>query len=221
MSNVNYIQGRKRFARPQGMMWSENPGTLQVVDEGTENEKIYYLPSGFEIGQATDVGADPNLIDQFLILSDDNRSSLDMATTRIEKRERMINGRMRSYHIADKLTLSTSWQLLPSRSYSSSPDFNITGKSPDYNNRNAEFTSDGGAGGSEILDWYNQHQGSFWVFLSYDNYKAFGPGESAYNQLDKYSQVIEMFVSDFNYSVEKRGGTNHDFWNVSVTLEEV
>lgn len=221
MSNVNYIQGRKRFARPQGMMWSENPGTLQVVDEGTENEKIYYLPSGFEIGQATDVEADPNLIDQFLILSDDNRSSLDMATTRIEKRERMINGRMRSYHIADKLTLSTSWQLLPSRSYSSFPDFNIAGKSPDYNNRNAEFTSDGGAGGSEILDWYNQHQGSFWVFLSYDNYKAFGPGESAYNQLDKYSQVIEMFVSDFNYSVEKRGGTNHDFWNVSVTLEEV
>jgi hypothetical protein len=202
-------------------MWSENPGTLQVVDEGTENEKIYYLPSGFEIGQDVDANADPNLVDQFLILSDDNRSSLDMATTRIEKRERMINGRMRSYHIADKLTLSTSWQTLPSRSYSSSPDFNITGKSPSYNNSSAEFTTDGGAGGAEILDWYNQHQGSFWVFLSYDNYKAFGPGESAYNQLDKYSQVIEMFITDFNYSVEKRGGTSHDFWNVSVTLEEV
>jgi hypothetical protein len=29
-----------------------------------------------------------------------------------------------------------------------------------------------------------------------------------------------MFISDFSYSVEKRG-TKFDFWNVSVTLEEV
>jgi hypothetical protein len=29
-----------------------------------------------------------------------------------------------------------------------------------------------------------------------------------------------MYITSFNYSVEKRGGTNYDFWNISVTLEE-
>lgn len=221
MANINYMLGRKRYARPQGMLWSENPGTLQVIDEGTDSERIYYLPTGYEVGQDIPGDADPNLVDQFLILSDDNRASMDLSTNRIEKRERMINGRMRSYHIADKLTLSTSWQMLPSRAYKDGPDFNSFGRSTDYKNTSKEFTSDGGAGGAEILDWYNQHQGSFWVFLSYDNYKTFGPGDAAYNQLDKYNEVVEMFITNFDYSVEKRGASLHDLWNISVTLEEV
>lgn len=221
MANINYMLGRRRFARPQGMLWSENPGTLEVVDQGTSEEKIYYIPAGYEIGQDLPENPDSNLIDQFIILSDDNRSAMDLATNRIEKRERMINGRMRSYHIADKLTLSTSWQMLPSRAYKGDPEFDSLGKSPDYKNLNREFTSDGGAGGAEILDWYNQHQGSFWVFLSYDNYKTFGAGDAAYNQLDKYSEVVEMFITNFDYSVEKRGASLHDLWNISVTLEEV
>jgi hypothetical protein len=59
------------------------------------------------------------------------------------------------------------------------------------------------------------------MFLAYDKYKNFGSNDTAFQQLNKYSQVVEVFFSDFTYSVEKRGGSNYDFWNISFTLEEV
>lgn len=213
MASEAYMLGRKKYQRPQAMMWSDNSGTL--VDG-------LYVPNGFEVN--ADPGSETNedLFDQFLILSDDNRTPLDFKPTRIENRKRMVNGRMRSYHIADKLTLSTSWDMLPSRSYYLRPNFNQeTGKSEYYNDRSLEYTTDGGAGGVDILDWYENHKGSFWVYLAYDKHSVFGNTDSAYANLGQYNQLIEMYIADFSYSVVKRGGTNHDFWNVSVTLEEV
>lgn len=212
MASADYMIGRRKYARPQGMLWSDNSGTL--VDG-------LYVPNGYEINSDTGSETDSSMFDQFLILSDDNRTPLSFTPTRIEKRERMINGRMRSTHIADKLSLSTSWNLLPSRSHYVNPDFNSsTGKSSHTGNNSFEYTSDAGAGGVEILDWYENHKGSFWVYLSYDKYSNFGKDDNAYGHLDEYTQIIEMFFSDFSYSVEKRGGTNHDLWNISVTLEE-
>lgn len=213
MTSAAYMAGRQRYARPQGILWSENAGTL---------EGGAYVPQGFEVGASVPEGTDASLIDQFIILSDDNRGPINFSTNRIERRERTINGRMRSYHIADKLTLSVAWQSLPSRSYFTDPDFDPnTGLSQYSNVRNSEFTSDGGAGGVEILDWYENHQGPFWVFLSYDKYSNFGKDSDDFQKLNQYSQLIEMYISDFSYSVTKRGGSNYDFWNINVTLEEV
>lgn len=212
MTSANYMLGRKKYARPQGMLWADNSGTL--VDG-------IYVPNGYEVNSDTGSESDTSTFNQFIILSDDNRAPLLFAPIRIEKRERMVNGRMRSTHIADKLTLSTSWTMLPSRSHYVNPDFNSsTGKSPYSGNNSLEYTSDAGAGGVEILDWYENHKGSFWVYLSYDKYSNFGKDDNAYGHLGEYSQIIEMFFADFSYSVEKRGGTNHDLWNISVTLEE-
>jgi hypothetical protein len=213
MASESYMVGRKKYQRPQAMMWSDNSGTL--VDG-------LYVPNGLEVG--SDPGAETNeaLFDQFLILSDDNRGPIDFKPTRIENRKRMVNGRMRSYHIADKLTISTSWDMLPSRAYHLRPNFNQeTGKSEYYNNRTLEYTTDGGAGGVDILDWYENHQGPFWVYLAYDKHSVFGNNDSAYGHLGQYNQLIEMYIADFSYSVVKRGGSNYDFWNISLTLEEV
>ena len=213
MTTSTYMVGRKKYSRPQAMLWADNSGTL--VDG-------LYVPNGYEVGGDTGAETDTSLFNQFLILSDNNRSPIDFNPTRIERRERMINGRMRSYHIADKLTINTSWEFLPSRSYFTVPDFNpTTGISPHAGNYDTEYTTDGGAGGVEILDWYENHQGPFWVYLAYDKYSNFGKDESAYGHLAQYNQIIEMYFADFNYSVVKRGGSNHDFWNISVTLEEV
>jgi hypothetical protein len=213
MASEAYMLGRKKYQRPQAMMWSENSGTL--VDG-------LYVPNGLEIN--SDPGSETNedVLNQFLILSDDNRSALDFQIERIENRKRMVNGRMRSYHIADKLKLSTSWDMLPSRSYALRPDYSQeTGKSPSANSRTLEYTTDGGAGGVDILKWYENHKGSFWVYLAYDKFSVFGEDDSAYTHLPQYNQLIEMFISDFSYSVVKRGGNNYDFWNISVALEEV
>jgi hypothetical protein len=202
-----YMQSRKKYNRPSGMLWSENSGTLI---------NGLYIPYGLEVGADATTEPDQNLVDQFLMLTDDNRQPLDFLDERIEKRERMINGRMRSYHIADKMKLSTSWSMIPSRSHSDVPNFDpATGLSP-----SKSYTTDGGAGGADMLEWYDGHKGSFWVFLAYDRKGIFKGKENPYDYLNQYNQLVEMFISSFTYSVEKRG-TNFDYWNVSVTLEEV
>ena len=204
---VTYMLGRQKYYRPSGMLWSENTGTLQ---------NGLYVPNGYEIGADPEGIEDLSLADQFLLITDDNRQPIQFKNERIEKRERMINGRMRSYHISDKLTLSTSWTLIPSRSHDDVPTFDtISGISP-----KKSYTTDGGAGGADMLEWYDAHKGSFWVFLAYDRKGIFKGTEAPYDHLRQYNQLIEMFISDFSYSVEKRG-TKFDYWNVSVTLEEV
>jgi hypothetical protein len=236
------------------MLWADNPGKL---------EGGLYVPKGLEVGQTTPENAtEEDLLHEFMILSDDNRSPLQFNSVRIEKKERMINGRMRSYHVADKLELSTSWSMLPSRSFSEFPGFDEYGRardlvtSVDHDNNPAtpnklleksidhdgnpstpnqfvqqysgspyykdqQYTSDGGAGGLELLDWYSSYKGSFYVYLAYDKYIDFSDTDPAkYSKLGQYNEILEMYISSFSYSVEKRGGSNHDLWNISVSLEE-
>jgi hypothetical protein len=179
------------------------------------------VPNGYEVGGAVPGGTSPSLIDQFLILSDHNRGEIDINTERLEQRQRTINGRMRSYHIADKLSFTWSWSLVPSRAFYQNAAFNeTTGKSP-YQNITQEFTADGGAGGVEILDWYQNHKGPFWMYLAYDKYSNFGDDNAAFGHLAQYNQIVQVYFADFNYSIVKRGGNNFDLWNISVTLEEV
>ena len=211
MATSGYIAGRRRYQRPQAVLWSNNPGTLS---------NGLYVPTGYEIGADLGAETNPALIDQFLILSDHNRSELNFSPKRLEQRQRTINGRMRSYHIADKLDISFSWDNLPSRSYSTDPNFSNVGVST-LKGSQSEYTADGGAGGVDLLDWYESHTGPFWMFLAYDKYSNFENSSNKYNHLQEYNQVIQVYISDFNYSVVKRGGNNHDLWNISVNLEEV
>ena len=230
MTSKAYLDGRRKYQRPQAMLWSENSGTLVSG---------VYVPNGYEVNTELEVTPNEAFLNQFIILSDDNRDAMQFSIDRLERRERMINGRMRSYHIADKLSISTSWNMLPSRAFALDPNFNpdtgatdlrVKGERVPGDDNSFEilpnstllaqqYTSDGGAGGVDILNWYENHKGPFWVFLAYDKYNDFTSNK--YAHLQEYNQIIEMYISDFSYSVEKRGGTNYDFWNISVTLEEV
>lgn len=208
MATSTYMNNRKKFQRPQALLFSNNSGTL---DSG------FYIPTG-------DEGED------FIILSDHNRAPFSISKQRIETRNRMINGTMRSYHTADKINLSCSWTRLPSRAYSSSPEYTdgvldqtVVSASPSgaYLGLNPEeYTVDGGAGGSDLLTWYEDHPGPFWVFLSYD--------ESGSGSLNRYTQVLQMFFSGFDFDIEKRGGawssgtaSGFDMWNINMSLEQV
>lgn len=203
MTTYAYISERQKYQRPQAVLFSENPG---ILVNGS------YIPDGIE-EQAS--GTILTTDSRFLILSDHNRDPINLKPTRIEQRQRTVNGRMRSIHIADKFTLSLSWTLLPSRAFNGNPSFDQTTGITSA----TEYTVDGGAGGIELLDWYENHKGSFYVFLAYDKYNEFTDTEQ-YGHLGQYNQVLEMFVSDFSYTVQKRGMTNHDLWNISITLEE-
>jgi hypothetical protein len=220
MTSSQYISGRKKYQRPQALLFSENPGTL---------DQSFRVPLGYEVGSNTILNSDESLLDQFIILSDDNRQPINVDILRIENRERMINGRMRSHHIADKKVFSVSWSRLPSRAFSSHPNFNLNTGKAILNSSGSplaaddSFTTDGGAGGVELKSWYEKHKGPFWVFASYDNYKDLGlyaPSPES-QSLIRYSDVLEMYITDFSFSIQKRGGSNHDLWDISITLEEV
>lgn len=200
MATSQYITGRQKYQRPQAILFADNPGT--IVDG-------IYVPDGYEANSAE--GSESS----FMILSDHNRGPIDFKTTRIEQRKRLVNGRMRSYHVADKLNLNLSWSLLPSRSHQFSPAYDALGATSAL-----EYTADGGAGGVDLLNWYENHTGSFWVYLAYDKLNNFESDTNPYAHLNQYNQVVEMFISSFDYSVQKRGGTNYDMWNVNISLEE-
>jgi hypothetical protein len=237
--NEEYMTGRVQYTRPQAMIWADKEPSIQ-------NNKL--TPLGYEIG--TDVfGVSPSLLtnNRFLILSDHNRSDLDINIERIEQKRRMVNGTMRSYHVADKTSISVSWDMLPSRSFKAYPNFNSAGnpsltatKNVDRDNNpgtpntpakiapygslyegDQQYTVDGGAGGVELLDWYENHKGPFWVMLSYDKYNTFKGSNTDRLRLAQYSDYRQMYISSFDYSVVKRGANNFDMWNISVNLEEV
>lgn len=216
MTTFSYLDGRRKYSRPQGLLFADNPGYFdsgKIVPEGSEHNN-------------------------FIILSDDNREPISFTAQRLESRMRTINGRMRSYHIADKLQIATSYNMLPSRSFSSTITFDNLGNpeglvttiqdefgteksvnpvgSPYY--KDQQYTSDGGAGGLDLLDWYENNQGSFWAYFSYDKYNNLNNEK---NRLAEYAEVVEVFFASFDYSIESRGGTTHDFWNINFTLEEV
>lgn len=214
MASSAYMAGRRSYlngaTRPQAILFSDNPGTL---------ESGMYVPSGNE-------GED------FIILTDGNRSEISMSNQRIEQRQRMVNGNMRSYWMADKLNLSTSWSRIPSRAYSGYVTFDpANGQIDNDPSTYSMYTVDGGAGGVDILSWYEDHVGPFYVFLGYDKFRI--DGSENYNRLSGYNQVLKMYVSSFDYDIEKRGGTStgnmwsdnktvgFDFWNISISLEEV
>lgn len=72
--------------------------------------------------------------------SDHSRSELSVSNDRIGSSDRMANGRLRKYHVADKRTWSASWDLLPAPS---------------------EMTVDEKAGGKEIEQFYKNTKGEF------------------------------------------------------------
>lgn len=78
-------------------------------------------------------------------ITDHNRSALEIAVERIESKQRMANGTMRKYIVADKRTFTVSWEMIPAT--------------------NAK-TVDGFWGGASIENFYNTVPGSFTLELT-------------------------------------------------------
>jgi len=193
VANSLYMAGRSAYSRPQAVVWADE----------YETSSGKYVPSGSEFND-------------FIILSDHNRSEISIQKERIENKRRMINGTMRSYHIADKKRFSWSWSMFPSRAFSNSPTFSASGR---LTNNVEDYVVDLAAGGVDIINWYENHQGPFYMLLAYDKYNEFSV--NPYSHLNEYNEVVKVFFSGCESSIVKRGGTNHDFWDISVSLEEV
>jgi hypothetical protein len=139
-----------------------------------------------------------------LYITDDNRSPLSIVPQRLESKRRMIDGTMRSVHIADKMTFSTSWESLPSRKTRPTPG------TPD--GLSNKITSDSFGAGQDIKDWYEANFSDFWMLLVYDA----SVNKNEKTNVEKYN----VFFDDFDFSIVKRGQHN-DLWDVSISLVEV
>lgn len=170
-----------------------------VTDVSTYTFKIASANTGTTSTAVATNKSKWDLGSEYLYISDNNRSELSVSFERIEYKQRMINGTMRSYHVADKKNFSTSWEKLPSRKtqvteYSASSNF---------------------AGGQEMLKWYEDHTGDFWMLLVYDVDSTVSTGD-----IKKNVEKVNVFFSDFSYNVVDRG-FDLDLWNINLSLVEV
>lgn len=128
-------------------------------------------------------------------LTEHNRNPVSMDSNRIEQVERMANGTMRKVFIADKTSIQASWSIVPSY---------------------ATMTVDGGYGAAELQAFYlAKGAGTFKVKISYNNANT------------SRDQIKTMFFTSASFTINKRnvrsnvGDVGQEFWDVSISLEEV
>lgn len=135
-----------------------------------------------------------------LKLSEHNRQPVQLSKNRIEKQQRMSNGTLRKLFVADKESISVSWNILPSI---------------------ASMTVDGGYGALDIKAFYDGTAAKASGALS---------GRSSFDVTIKYgntTKTMEMVFSNCSFEIvkrnvkEKTGDNPQEFWNVSITMEEV
>lgn len=76
-------------------------------------------------------------------LTEENRSEVDVTYERLGSKNRMTNGRMRGWYIADKRTFNVSWSMVP---------------------HDTAFTIDKMMGGQQMKNWYDSHPGEFYLW---------------------------------------------------------
>ena len=140
-----------------------------------------------------DTGTDP-ATPTWTKLSEHNRQPVSIDTNRIERSERMANGTMRKIFIADKYSIQTSWNMLPS---------------------NDTMTVDGGYGAEQIRSFYKgKGTGSFKLKISYNGVSA-------------RDEIISVMITNCSFTINKRNvkekisDVAQEFWDVSLTLEQV
>jgi hypothetical protein len=116
-------------------------------------------------------------------ITEHNRKPLNIDTERIGRDQRMANGHLRKYVVADKKKFSISWDMLP---------------------KGVSFAVDGKWAGDAIESFYESTRGSFTLEIT---------------NIDATVETYTVMFSDFSKEIVKRG--TQDFWNISVSMEEV
>lgn len=133
-------------------------------------------------------------------ITDHNRSPLTISVERLENKQRMADGTLRRYVVGKKRTFSCSWTMLPSEMTQS------------YGGKTGLGTVDGGWAGDDIETFHDANDGSFQMKLRLgtDEAKAASDGTI---------ETFTVMITDFSKEIVKRGIM--DFWDLSITLEEV
>jgi len=139
-----------------------------------------------------DTGTDP-VTPTWTKLTEHNRQPASIQINRIEKTQRTSNGTMRKFFIADKKSISISWNMIPTYS---------------------TMTVDGGYGANDIQTFYNstKGQGSFKIKISYSPTRE--------ETMEVIFSSCSFDVIKRNVKA-KSSDPAQEFWDVSISLEQV
>jgi hypothetical protein len=139
-----------------------------------------------------DTGTDP-VTPTWTKLTEHNRQPASIQINRIEKTQRTSNGTMRKFFIADKKSISISWNMIPTYS---------------------TMTVDGGYGAHDIQTFYNstKGQGSFKIKISYSPTRE--------ETMEVIFSSCSFDVIKRNVKA-KSSDPAQEFWDVSISLEQV
>ena len=134
-------------------------------------------------------------------ISEHNREPVSLTNNRIEQAQRMSDGTLRKFFVADKKIIGVSWQMLPSRS---------------------SMTVDSGWGAVDLQEYYYsaKGQGSFKIKLVYGEQVVSGTKTER-------SETMEVIFTNCAFDVVKRNvkekttDAAQEFWNVNVSMEQV
>jgi hypothetical protein len=177
-----------------------NPG-----DKVNYNSQLWKRKTGVAttIGQTPASGStfwETNTDPIWTKLSEHNRQPLSLDHNRIEKSQRMSNGTLRKFFIADKKNFSTSWEMLPSRS---------------------TLTVDGGYGAVDLQEFYSN------IGTSTFNIKIVYGQKGVSPSITNREEYYNVNFTSCSFSVVKRNvkgktiDAAQEFWSVSISMEQV
>jgi hypothetical protein len=146
-----------------------------------------------------DTGTDP-VNPTWSKITEHNRQPLSITKNRIQKVQRMANGTLRKFFVAEKREFSVSWTMLPTFS---------------------NMTVDGGYAKDEIESFYetSKGQGTFKIKIVY--------GKEQTSPYAERSEIVTVSLSSCSFELLKRNvkarGSDpaQEFWNASLSMEEV
>jgi len=129
-------------------------------------------------------------------LTDHNRDPIDISTEIIETQARMANGRMKKYVVAQKNTISVSWNYVPSK----------TSETADLNH-----------GAAWIESFYRSNVGSP-IYLKVVASELNSSGNFVTAKTG--SEVYTVFMNNFSKSIINRTKIS-DYVNMSIDFTEI
>lgn len=140
-------------------------------------------------------------------ITDHGRAPLAEQIERIGSDKRMRDGTLRRQYIAVKRTWNVSWENIPSTN-------SVVG---------AYKTADGGYAGEDIEAFYRATTGKFRLVLKRGSAIGLSTPSGATTAGVPFSDAnfygVDVMFTDFSKEVTKRGKS--DFWNITLTMEEV
>jgi hypothetical protein len=150
-------------------------------------------------------------------LTDHNRQPISYSPQRIEQSQRMANGSMRKFVIANKAIYDVSWQMVPSATQTITTQSGQSVKS-------YQPTVDGKYGAGFIKAFYDKYVFQpIWIKLTYANDNYTGSSHSPSKLVtpsEANHQILKVFITDFKYTINKRL-TLLDYVDVSMQFTEV